>query len=106
MTAMATANKPFDLTSAEPSGYYINYPEIRTQNRQDLVDRCKTGMTAPTAAKQLVDAVIASGSPGKLWIGTMAWFFRRFWPLLSVSIQDRIAIKTVHADQVRTPVIT
>jgi len=36
----------------------------------------------------------------------MGWFFRRFWPLLSVSIQDRIAIKTVHADQVRTPVIT
>ncbi len=63
-------------------------------------------MTAPTAAKQLVDAVIASSSPGKLWIGTMGWFFRRFWPLLSVSIQDRIAIKTVHADQVRTPVIT
>ncbi len=28
MTAMTTANKPFDLTSAEPSGYYIDYPEI------------------------------------------------------------------------------
>jgi len=29
VTAMATANKPFDLTSAEPSGYYIRSAEER-----------------------------------------------------------------------------
>lgn len=92
MTAMATANKPFDLTSAEPSGYYINYPEIRTQNRQDLVDRCKTGMKQPSGLS-LRPARLGSSGSGR-WLGSSDGSGRSFRSVFRIGSPLRRSTRT------------
>ncbi|KAF2155484.1 NAD(P)-binding protein [Myriangium duriaei CBS 260.36] len=105
MTAMLRAEDPFPVSLPEGQRlpYYSKwYSHLAARYRSDIEKRYNEAMPASEAARQIVDAVVA-GLAGKIWAGSMAWFFRWIWPLLSVRRQDSINSSLLHLDMLSEP---
>lgn len=87
-TALLNGNKPFDLLSPTPSGYYANWPEIDAVNEASILAQAKQAPPSREVARRLARVVTSTSPPRKLWAGSPAWIFRWVVPLLPVAWFD------------------
>jgi hypothetical protein len=85
------------------SKYYPNIKEINDKFLEDQKKRMQSVTTATQAASDILGAALAKKTPPVIFAGYQAGVFKWVWPLLPLSIVDRLTRKLMYIDMVERP---